>query len=236
MNYSVVKTNKDFYRRKIEDIRISIETAKVRNEMKDKLNADYVEASEYCDAISKYVNTLDTLNSRLIKENDEFRTRRLDHLNSVITEGIAEIFPEKRLKARVICDFKRSSTVRLELTDANGEVFAPQICNGKLLQYLTSFSAICGIANSLGCHNLFIDEAFGVASQDNLSKIGDIINKKIENGLQVILVSQNPTLYMDIPHRELILEADAPMHAKLVSIEDFGDLSNSNDLGGVADE
>jgi hypothetical protein len=193
------------------------------NETREKLIAEKIESEMLYNDLKEYYDKLRELRSRLIKENDDFRTRRMEHLNGVITEGVKRIFPERKLTVEVQCDFKRKNTVKLLLKDDNGNVFSPHISNGKLMQYLISFSAVTGIAKSLGVHNLFIDEAFGVASQNNLSSIGDIIDQKIvDDEMQIILVSQNPTLYVDLPRRQFELKYDTGEEcAVMTDVKDF---------------
>lgn len=229
MNLNSIKSNKEYYRRRLTDLEIIAERARERNEMRQRLIVEREELEVLFKDINEYCQRLKELRSRAIKENDDFRTRRLEHLNNVITEGVSAIFPSRHLKAELICDFKRKNTVKLKLTDEAGNDFRPHINNGKLMQYLISFTAVCGIAKSLGIQNIFIDEAFGVASSENLSKIGDIIREKIEeDGFQIILVSQNNALYMDVPRRQFNYRLDSELiKTNLVSVDDVEDLEES---------
>lgn len=209
MNIELIKSKREMYQQKLNDTKIEIEKAKAINESRQSIIDKQVEVDCLYTEITEYRNKLSVLKSRIIKENDEFRSRRLQHLNEVITDGVADVFPEKKLKAEVLCNFKRKDKIKLQLTDETGHVILPHIGKGKLMQYLISFSAVCGIAESLGVKNVYIDEAFGVASQNNLSIIGDIIARKIsEGGMQMILVSQNPSLYQDVPRKQFNLLLD----------------------------
>lgn len=69
---------------------------------------------------------------------------------------------------------------------------------------------------------MFIDEAFGAASADNTQKMGPIIQNIAENGIQVILVSQNSSLYENIPHREIYFHKDSITQSVVIdSITDY---------------
>lgn len=197
--------------------------ARNSNALREKLIVESRELADLEKSLRTYKDALLEIKTRVVKENDEFRTRRLQYLNEIITEGISNVFPEKHLSAEVLCDFKRKNSVKLRLTDDKGNVFIPYISNGKLMQYLISFYAVSGIAQSLGSHNLYIDEAFGVASAENLQKMGDNIAKSIEqDGFQIILVSQSSLLYTDIPRREINLQMDdASKCAKVTSVDDY---------------
>ena len=47
-----------------------------------------------------------------------------------------------------------------------------------------------------------------MASADNLPKIGEILQDAVSKDLQIILISQNASLYEEIPHRVLSLVED----------------------------
>lgn len=203
--------------------RAGIEKAKAVNESGKNLERKYLELDELANNIEEYVNNLKLLGIRVTKENDSFRTERLEYLSASITDAIADVFPDKNLKAVVSCDFKRKNAVDLRLLDGDGHVIRPSIGNGKLMQYLISFSSVSRIVESLGYHSLFVDEAFGVASENNLPTIGEIVSQKVKDGLQIVLVSQNAALYQDVARREIRLSYDfAEKKAKLCSIVDIG--------------
>jgi len=186
-----------------------LEKAREVNASRDRLMLDLQRTECLLNDINAYRDRLKVLGARVAKENDHFRTSRLEYLNASITDAIAEVFPDKKLKAEVSCDFKRQNAVGLKLVDGEGNSFKPNICNGKLMQYLISFSSVSKIAESLGYHNLFVDEAFGVASVGKLPVVGDSIMGKVRDGVQVVLVSQNPVLYSDVPRREIRLHYDS---------------------------
>lgn len=200
-----------------------LECAKSTNDSRERLLGEYQDFDNLVESIDIYRNKLKVVSSRVIKENDSFRTGRLKYLSGTITEAIERIFPAKSLKAEVTCDFKRKNAVDLRLTDQNGNTSKPYVNNGKLMQYLISFASVSKIAESLGCHTLFVDEAFGVAAENKLSVIGELVQQKVDEGMQIILVSQNKALYADVPRREIRLKYDYEnSRAVLDSIVDVG--------------
>lgn len=203
--------------------RANIEKAKVINESRKKLEVRHNALDDLAHDIQEYKENLKILGIRVTKENDNFRTKRLEYLSASITDAIADVFPDKNLKAIVSCDFKRKNAVDLRLLDEDNHLIKPSIGNGKLMQYLISFSSVSRIVQSLGYHSLFVDEAFGVASESNLPVVGEIIKQKVEDGLQIVLVSQNAALYQDVARREIRLAYDfTDKKAKLCDIVDIG--------------
>ena len=61
----------------------------------------------------------------------------------------------------------------------------------------------------MGITNLYVDEAFGVAAPDILGDLGQLLYEQVDDGMQVIIISQNPGLYQDIPRREIHLKRDS---------------------------
>ena len=224
MDINYYRKYKDVYSRKLRDLELYIERAKAANENKDRLYTQLAGLKELSGNLDRYVGVLRIMQSRAVKENDDFRTARLGFLSGEITESLADIFPEDGYRAEVTCSFNRKNSVKLTITDEKGSVFSPSMCSGKLQQYLISFSSISCITKTLGIKVLYVDEAFGASSMDNLPKIGDCLEKLVEeNDMQVILVSQNPGLYQGIKgRREIHLATDRENTCVLVEkILDF---------------
>ena len=110
-------------------------------------------------------------------------------------------------KAEITCDFKRGNNkASLRLIDRAGNVHLPYLSEGKLCQYLISFATTIGVVKGLNTQTVYVDEAFGVSSKANLPKIGEILQESINDGLQVILISQSSELYNSVSRREIHLE------------------------------
>ena len=209
MDVSLYRSKLAVVRNKIGLLNSEIERAQYVNESRRKLLTEKSRLEELIEDTTVYLNTLKVVQSRTIKENDDFKTRRLNLLNAEITDSLAKVMPEKSFRANVKCDFNRKNRVITSLIDANGAEFSPKMSNGKLVQYVTTFSGISGIVKALGIKNLYVDEAFGVSSINRLPAVGDYINSLVGQGIQIILVSQNDGLYRDIPRREFHLKFES---------------------------
>lgn len=220
----------DYYKKRntyhfyISKLKSDIEIAKKNNQDRENLQ-------ERCDSIrnlsrdlTDYLNKLKVIQSRAIKENDDFRTRRLNLLSVQISDVLEKVLKDKFLQAEVSCNFNRTNSVRVTLTDSMGNTFNPAMCNGMLVQYLISYSGASCITKTLGINSLFIDEAFGVSSMDNLPIIGELLGDAVKDGTFIILVSQNPALYRDLPRHEIHLETDLKRNcAKVVKEVDYSE-------------
>lgn len=187
--------------RELERAKLVNEQVKHFSVLKDRLTSLALK-------VEKHRMDLTKLRAAVIKEDNDFKNRRIEYLNAVITEALADIFPEEGVTAELLCDFSRTDVVELILYDCLGHEYIPDICSGKLMQYLISFSAITGITLKLGKKNIFVDEAFGVASPDIMGKIGDVVQERIDSGLQLIMIAQNSAVYQDLPRHEIILQKD----------------------------
>lgn len=213
----------DFYRNKILDKRAALERAKV-------LQAEYMKTKTHYDRVTdlekrsyNHLVKLEQLLKIIEKEDSDFKERRINFLNDHITNEILKIFPSKGYVAKIDCDFKRGSgTATLTLIDKYGRERIPEISEGKLCQYLISFASTVGAVKGLNTNNIYVDEAFGVSSTSNLPKIGDILKSTVEDGMQLILISQNAELYSSIPRREIHLKLDEGTDVSVVEdIVDF---------------
>lgn len=193
------------YEQRFRQAHAQIERDKVNNEKIDQYKQDLNTMLEISNRASEYLDCLKIVDTAVTKEARDYQTRRIEHLNSVITESIARIFPNRRVRAKLIADFSRTDKVSLKLFDDMGNEFSPYICEGKLMQYLISVSAVAGIIKSLGATNMFIDEAFGVARIDHLEDLGEMLQSFVDDGLQTVIISQNPALYNNLSRHEIWL-------------------------------
>lgn len=214
-------SDKGYFEQRIRDLEVLIAIAKKNNENRQRLLAQKEEVKELAVGLHRYVDKLKVILARTTKENNDFRTRRLDLLNYSVSEELGKIFTRERFQAKITCDFKRKNVVKLVLTDAWGNVFYPRMGNGMLVQYLTSFAAVSCITRTLGYKNLFIDEAFGCSSMNNLPVIGQLLGDLVSSGMQIVCVSQNPALYQDLPRHEICLEMNKEGTGVLMKEKDF---------------
>lgn len=221
MNIEEIEKSYNYYEKEVKDLAVKLEVAKDRNAQLEKLKREKVELTVFMDAIQEYWENLAFVRASVIKESDDYQTRRIEYLNELITDALRNIFPTENFQAKVTYDYKRRDVVRLRLVDQDGHVSTPDIGQGQLMQYVISFAAVSGITKGLGFKNIFIDEAFGVAAVDKLPELGNIINGNVQQGMQVILISQNPELYNSIPRRVISLEKDAI--SKTTSVVDITD-------------
>lgn len=193
----------------LNKLRLGIETAKETNKRIEKIQKklDYVNTLQ--NSVNTYLSNLRYLLKVVNVEEVSFRERRLAYLNENVTEALAQIFPEEHFTAYIDCNTTRGKNyAQLVLKDRDGIERMPFIQEGKMCQYLISFAVIKGVTAALGSNNIYVDEAFGAASSDNIQKVGPILKELADNGTQIILVSQNASLYENIPHREICFHKD----------------------------
>lgn len=199
----------NLFRTKLSDKRAALERAKAVNDQYIHLQTEVTKLQELQQRCYQHNLKLSQLNKVLEAEDAAFRKRRITFLSDHITEILLKIFPADGFKAQIDCDFKRGSGVaNLTLKDKYGYERMPDISEGKLCQYLISFASTVGAVESLHAVSVYIDEAFGVSSADNLPKIGEMLQSTSDNGMQIILISQKADLYSEIPHREIHLLLD----------------------------
>lgn len=214
--------SRNYYRNLISRLESDIIVAKRNNDNREHLIAQCTIVSELVSDLNDYLGRLKVIQSRAIKENEDFRTRRLDLLSIQISDILEKVFKERAATAKVSCNFNRKNSVRVTLTDSLGYTFNPAMCKGMLAQYLISFSSASCITKTLGINSLFIDEAFGASSMDNLPVVGELVGNMIKDGTFIILVSQNPALYRDLPRREIHLLSDVENNcAKIIKVIDY---------------
>lgn len=204
MDLQPIYNNIDYYKSKIVEKTIACEKGKMLNEESKRIRAKIAELDEILSSILMQLDNMGNLKVITSKENDAFQKRRVEYIEDQITNALAIIFPEDDFTAKIEYDFKYgSSKAYLHLKDANGNGHLPFMTEGKLCQYLISFISIVSTVMGLGASEIFVDEAFGVSSENNLPKIGKMIKSYSDDGIQFIIIAQNSDLYADIPRREI---------------------------------
>lgn len=222
MNIIDLEIAKGRYQNELNNLQNSITVAKLHNDQIDTLTEQLHAIDALNNKLDMYAQQLSLVRAACIETEHNYQTRRINYLNTLITDALREVFPEENFEAKIIYDYGRKDTVRLELHDAAGHISSPDIGQGQLKQYIISMVAVVGITSGLGFKNLFIDEAFGVAASTKLEDLGEILDKYVKAGMQIILVSQNPFLYNSIPHRVFTLNKDAETGTTtVVKTEDF---------------
>lgn len=156
------------------------------------------------------------------KEEIAFKQRRLCYLDGNITESLQYIFPKKSLYAKTSCNFDRRNTkLHLSLVDKKGYVRPTYLTEGKFAQQLISFTAAKSCAKLLGKNKLYLDEAFSNSSEDNLLKMQKLLQESINDGFQLVLISQSHLLFSDISHHEIILSSSCGEFVDSVEYNDF---------------
>lgn len=220
--YENIILKKRMYDQQLQSKTARLERAKLSNAQLETLISERRELVDLLSTVIEYKDDLKKLFEAINNEDREFKNRRISFINGLITEALDKIFPDDKYRAELICDFYRKSEANLVLLDKHGNEMIPDICSGKLQQYLISFAAVSGISKGLGVNNLFVDEAFGVAAPEILGDIGKIIQQRVEEGMQVIMIAQNPAVYQDIPHRKIAIRKNpATQSVELTSVTDY---------------
>jgi len=179
----------------VEESNRQIEQLRIRKERLDRITRNY---QKFVDALNLIMTASQTISDKMQQE-------RVAFMNESITLRLREYFPEHNYIARLNFEKGRADTVRLELVNADGVISTPTIGQGRLMQYIIGYAAIQGLVTGLNIPNVFIDEAFGVGSEERLPMIGDMLAKSVADGLQIVLVAQNSALYQHLPRREFHL-------------------------------
>ena len=218
--YENILMNRSFYDSLLAKKEAEVLAAEENNKRRDILETEKAKTERLLGELERYRERLSVLKAAVEHENDRFHTRRLEFLNDTITESVAKIFPQMGLTAKVYCDFNRRNKTRMSLFDKHGREHLPRVCQGKLMQYLISFAAVAGITKGLGMSSLYVDEAFGAGAEAILPEVGSVVQAQVDEGMQVVLVSQHSDLYSMLPRHVIKLQTDLDEDCVTVREED----------------
>lgn len=202
MDYNKMLSNKQFFEKKLMEKKLKLEQITSSNKEFEQLSAEKIRGDEILGVLEMYTRDLNDLLANVNREDKDYRNRRINFLNTEITKMLNKFFPNKNLEASIVFDDKyKNSNAFLNLVDGEGDVRNPANTEGMFEQYLISFTAVTTVLQTLSKNIVFIDEAFGVASKNNLPRIAECLAQSCGNGMQIILATQDPLLFNTIPHR-----------------------------------
>lgn len=231
--YEEITEKRYLYEQALHREYAELERNKINNEKMDKYRKMLRELQSVYDRAGMYLNAVKVVETAVIKEANDYQTRRIDFLNKIITDAIGRIFPDRDVRAELKSMHSRTDKVSLKLYDSLGNDFSPYVCEGKLMQYLISVAAVAAIIKSMGCSSIFIDEAFGVAREDHMDDLGALLGSFVDGGLQTVVISQNPSLYANLPRHEIHLETASngyERYAVVTKIEDVDIFSDDSEV------
>lgn len=193
-----------------QQLQMKIERAEETNRKYDEYSAKYNKLSDALKMGVAYRDRLEKLLLRCEKEYSNFRKERLSFLEEAIQDSFDSIFPDEKIIPKLEYEPYRGKSVaklRLIVPDGYGGEDCIQSKNASGLQkQLISFLGAVTVCDLLGLNKIFVDEAFGNSSTENKQKLGKILEVYSESGMQVFLISQDVSLYQDLPRREIHID------------------------------
>lgn len=191
---------------KITSKELYIANAKENNKNCEIYSRQYKEINELIADIEIHKNQLINILKISKLKDTEYREKRLSYLENYILENLQYIFPDEYLIPKIMTPQKYGvNRTKLVLVDALGMERSTENCAGGLMQQLISYSSAVSVTQLCGCNTFFIDEAFGNSSISNKSLVGNLLKRYIDNGQNVIMITQDPLLYESINRREIHL-------------------------------
>lgn len=144
-----------------------------------------------------------------LKEEKEYKERRTKFLTDYISDSIAAVFPNRDLVAELVekTSYGKNNMI-VKVIDAAGNHRNPENTEGMFCQQVISLASVVATVHNSKKNKVYLDEAFAMASPDNLSSAASLLYKAAEEGIQLIVIGQHSELYDNIPHREIILLFD----------------------------
>jgi DNA repair exonuclease SbcCD ATPase subunit len=222
LNTTIFRVSFNEFDAKVRSLKVSLnlseELIKKRDMIQDRLN----EAKSLRRDLELLKTEMKVITRVVRDEEVRFKEKRLRFVDDNITERLDIIFPSKGLVAETHCDFNHLQTkLRLYLKDRFGNLRPPYVTEGKGAQQLISFTAAESTLRLLGKNILYLDEAFSNASGETLEKIQPMLQKSVEDGFQLIVVSHSDEIYSNLSRREIHLESYDGEFVGNVVIKDF---------------
>lgn len=184
-----------------------LENQKVINSKLAELQAKRDEVEDTLKYVTMVKELFEQYRDMCILEENAYKKRRKGFIEDYISDILSTIFPDETLTAHIE-EVKRNgyNRVELRLTDEQGNVRNPYLTEGQFCQQLIALSAVIATIHNAHANKVYVDEAFAMASPDNLVKASKVLDRIQREGIQAVIISQHAELYRDIFHREIVLD------------------------------
>lgn len=217
----LVDTSK--YIRSIYRLKNKVDNQRVINERLEELRRKQKEVEDLLSMVITVRTLYEQYKDLCIKEENDYKRRRKMFIEDYISDNLRLIFEDEILVAKIEENKKNGyNRVELNVIDEQGNVRNPSITEGQFCQQLIALSAVVATVHNAKANKIYVDEAFSMASPDNLVKVSGILDKIRREGVQCIIISQHAELYRDITRREITLDYSyLTGTTKIASIVDY---------------
>lgn len=204
-----------------------LKTAKDNNEKLLKYEEKYMEYKGLADDLDSYCRKLKVLYAVINKKATDFTQGRKALIEQTVEENLAYIFPEERFKVKLNLDVSKTGRESCQLLlgkqVGNDIVYSPTSAqNGRFVRQLISVVIVSTINYLRGSDMLYMDEALASSDKHNLTKLKPLLDRLVENGIQILMIEHKSELYDAVDRRHFILEKNRVMdETKVVSVEDI---------------
>lgn len=194
-------------RDKSSNLALEIERDRTINQRVDYLKEQISDLDNFLGLAVPYCDSLVKL-SKLTKDTyADYQQGRIKFIEDSLEEVISELFPNSNFRPRIrYTHYRNEIRSELVLIDQQGYERFPRITEGGFMKQLIGFSSAIKVLELVGSKTFYLDEAFSNASATKKEQMANIISKCLDNGLQLILISQSPECYDSLPRREFILD------------------------------
>lgn len=179
---------------------------KSTNARAERLRDSIAEIDNYLEVAPVYVEALSSILRITKDEYTKFQESRVSFIENSLAYILTILFPNEDFTPKLNYSVERNN-IQCELIfiDGNGNTRYPRITEGGFMKDLVGFTSAIKVLELLGSKTFYIDEAFSRASQENKEKMGDIIKNYLDDGLQMIMISQSSECYHNLPRKEFYL-------------------------------
>lgn len=198
-----------------------LEVLKANNARAEYLKSKVNQADEYLTFVVPYIEGLNKLLTVTKDEYAKYQEKRIHFIENSLSDNIAKLFPNEYFIPKILYSLERNN-IRSELIliDEDKNERHPRITEGGFMQELIAFTSSIKVLELLGSKTFYLDEAFSKASTINKERMSEVIKGYIDEGLQMILISQSSECYQDLPRREFILEKKDKV-CNILDVKDF---------------
>lgn len=222
MSYDTFKDLKARLNRSIIEDKYSLTKLQSDNVIRDRVLEELATTTKNLTNLKTLKQLITNSRKVMINKNNIFKKDRIKVLEVEINNHLKYIFPEENFEVKLDVKPYRNSEHATLLLGKNGQLLPTKGQNGRLARQLIAVTCLYVINKLTGSKTIFMDEPLSCGDLETVGLLKPIIDKIIDDGIQIILVDNTHKLYENLTRRTFNLEKDRIEGSlKLLEVKDY---------------
>jgi DNA repair exonuclease SbcCD ATPase subunit len=203
---------------------VNFANAERDNGIKDRIDKELIISTNNLKRIQTYIKLFNLVNKCVVAYSAKYKKVRIDQLEQEITANLHYLFPDDNYEACFDFDQARGKEIADLVMLQNKVAYDIELGMGGFVQQLVSVVALYKINKLRGSKFMVLDESLSSADKTNLTLLTPLLDRMIEEGMQIVVVEHKDELYLNVTRKVIKVSRNKSNNAFIVVKEEIIDV------------